>query len=787
MFAHYFKIAFRNLWKYRMQSLIGIFGLAFGIACFVPALYWLRYETAYDSFYPDAEHIYRIYSFDKHSGKVNELISGILERKLHEQFPATENTTVFFIETDHCRSVGMPHIRLRTVFADSAFLNVFPQVVLSGDARQPLENLNNIVLTEAVAVRLFGDAEKAIGQQIISTLFPWDQPYTVTAVVKNPPPNTNIPFDAILCHKQLALQKSFAERSVEQIWSFATLQGYVRFHPHTAIDVLAEQLRNFPSQLDANANMELRLLPVSDVRYRLNTDVPFTMNFIRLFVAAGILLICCALFNFLSAHLDIFQQRIREFRQRMVHGAKSRQLIVQMLFELTCSILLSLLPAFLTIILIRPVFSGLLNIAVEMSALVKLFIVCGTGMMSLILVAGFFLFWRLSLLSSYNVYKKQAPVLRRMAVTFQLAVSVVFIVAASVVMMQMRFVGQKDFGFDRKGIIQLSGLSFYTDNDVLTILKNELASIPQIESITGAYFEPQHNVNTFNSEINMMTTEVEWPGKLQSENPVFQWFITDSRFAETFGLKMQAGEWFDEAGAHKIVLNGEAVRMMGLSEPIDAIIRINGQEYNVVGVVNDFHTLSLRSRIYPAIFSQFRGMLPNLYIRAVTGREQEAIQRINAILPEIDASLVEIQPTPLAELYDRLNHSERAGLQLFAVLSTVCLIISLFGIYAVAAASAQRRRKEIAIRKVYGAEIIDIVHMFFREHTLQVIMANAIALPLAYYAMHRWLQGYAYRTDIPWWLPAGVVAATVAVVLFTVLGQVLKAAGSNPADVVKSE
>ena len=212
MFSHFFKIAFRIIWKYRTQSLTGIFGLAFGFACFIPALYWLRYETSYDNFYPDAEQIYRFHSVDKHSGMVNELVSGILERKLHEALPAVENSTVFFIIQDNCSTERMPHFRLNTLFSDSTFFRVFPQVFVSGDARQPLQVLNNIVLTETMAVRLFGDVEKAIGQQIKTTLFPWDQPYTVTAVVKDPPQNTNVSFDAILYHEQIKEQKSLYSR-----------------------------------------------------------------------------------------------------------------------------------------------------------------------------------------------------------------------------------------------------------------------------------------------------------------------------------------------------------------------------------------------------------------------------------------------------------------------------------------------------------------------------------------------------------------------------------------------
>ena len=157
------------------------------------------------------------------------------------------------------------------------------------------------------------------------------------------------------------------------------------------------------------------------------------------------------------------------------------------------------------------------------------------------------------------------------------------------------------------------------------------------------------------------------------------------------------------------------------------------------------------------------------------------------ILPEVDVTLADARLTPIGDLYDRLNRSEQVGLKMFSVLAVVCLLISLFGIYAVASAATQRRRKEVAVRKVVGARVGDIIRMFFREYTVQVMLAGAVALPLAYIAMSRWLQGYAYRTDIPWWLLAGVITGVVAVVLLTVLGQVLRAANSNPAEVVKSE
>ena len=787
MIIHYFKIAFRNMWKYKMQSLSGIFGLAFGLACFVPAVYWMRYETSYDSFYPDAEHIYRVYAVEKQSGKVNEGVSRIFEKKLQEKFPAVEASTVYLIEQENCSVEGIPHVQLRTLYTDSTFFGIFPQEFVSGDSRQPLQVLNNIILTETVAVRLFGNAEKAIGQQVQTKMKSSLPPYTVTAVVKDPPANTNMQFDVIIYHDMI---KYFSELPEEAQWTMFFMNLYVKLHPETDVDKLAEQMHDFTSRLGVNTNIELRMLPISDVRHQLNTDVPFTLNFIGLFVASGILLLFSALFNFLNLHLDLFRQRIRELRLRSVHGASEGQIVRQMMFELLCSILLALFLACSFVEIIRPAFAGLLNITMELSQLIQIFVVCGIGLMALILFIGFILFWRLSRLSTspqLEIRITGKPVLRRMAVTMQLSVSMVFIVAALVVMMQMHFVNQKDLGFDSRGVIQLSGFLDYSGK-IQGALERELATIPQIESITQADFEPRHK-----SDIYTMITDVEWPGKSSFETPAFNVIYTDSRFVETFKLKMVTGEWWHQGETQEIVLNEEAVREMGLSEPEGSIIRIPSiddasvmVEYKVVGVVNDFHTLSLRNRIQPVIFLPSSQASNILYIRVVPGQDQEVMQKIAAILPGIDATLADARLTPVDELYNHLNWSEQVGLKMFSVLATVCMLISLFGIYAVAAAATSRRRKEIAIRKVVGAEAGNIIRMFLREYTLQVIAAGVVALPLAYLVMSGWLQGYAYRMNIPWWLLGGVVVGVIILILLTVFMQVLKAADSNPSEVIKA-
>lgn len=794
-FRLYLKTTFRNILKYKTQSFTAIFGLAFGLMCLIPALGWMRYETSYDHFYPDAAHIYRVYSIEKQSGKVNERVPGILGRELLQQFPEMEASAGFVTEPLDYKTEGTDYVQLTTLCVDSAFFRVFPQDNVCGDRQQTLQIAGNMVLTERVALRLFGDVEKAIGRQFEHSLSHIFGPATVTAVVKDPPENTNLPFDAIVNFP--AIQDASLIMSNAEQWKYYNNDMYVKLHPQTSIDALAARMRDFTSQIKTNPHIELRILPISDVRHQLNTDLPFTLNFIRLLVAAGLLLMFSALFNFLNLYLALFRQRVYEFRLYMVHGATGGQVIGRMMFELTSAVLLALLLGCFLVFFTFPLFSELLGIRMPPSLLFYFFIGCGVGTLLLIQAVSLILCWGVTRWIMRSLMEKKTvgqPALQRTAVALQLAVSIGFIVTAFVIMRQMHFVNQKDLGFDKNGIIQLYSPDVMKFDAHQVALKQRLEAIPQIMHVSATTFEPAQN-----ADVQLMTSEVEWSGKEPSEKPVFQCSFVDDQFAETFGLRLVAGKWWSESenNSRKIVLNQEAVRVMGLSDPVHTIIRMTPfmisdegvaamKEYEVVGVVNDFHSLSLRSRIHPTIFRPTASG-NSWYARVVPGQEQQVRQQISTLLPEVDVSLTDVRLTLMDELYARLNYSEQTGLKLFAVLAAVCLFISLIGVYAVATGATQRRRKEIAIRKIVGSEAKDIIRMFFSEYARLVMMAGAVALPLAYYAMHHWLQGYAYRTTIPWWLLAGVLIGVIGIVLLTVWAQVLQAANANPSEVVKSE
>ena len=375
---------------------------------------------------------------------------------------------------------------------------------------------------------------------------------------------------------------------------------------------------------------------------------------------------------------------------------------------------------------------------------------------------------------------------QRIAVASQLAVSIVFLIATAVVSLQTRYVSQKDPGFERKGILSLVGLYPFLDDQTRTALRAELDALPQLVSITDTYFTPKQGATPSD-----LRTEVEWPGKTPDESPAFNVIPSDERFNEVFKAKLIDGRWLKRGTAREIVINEEAKRAMGLENPIGMTINLpymgKESDFRIVGVVGDCHLYSLRSHILPTLFYNSPFPTNTFYLRVADGQEQAAIRWLNERLPQIHPTFAAIEPTPLSVLYDRLGASERAGLRLFAVLAAVCLLVSLFGIYAVASSATRQRRKEIAIRKVFGAGTEQIIALFFREFLLLTLLSGVIALPIAYAILLHWLRGYAYRIAIPWWLPIGVLALVAILVLLTVLGQVWKAANSNPAEVVKNE
>ena len=382
----------------------------------------------------------------------------------------------------------------------------------------------------------------------------------------------------------------------------------------------------------------------------------------------------------------------------------------------------------------------------------------------------------------------RSPLSRRMAVALQLMVSIIFIVAATVVMLQLRYLGNKDVGFDREDLLLVEGFVDVRGNVESAIIQ-ELSKNPSVVGLTDTDFKPQHEMNPV-----AIIKNIEWEGKPQGQEIPIYFHATDYRFGDTFGLRYLAGGWWREGEQQRIVINESMARLMGKENPVGEVIRMPNlrdysqtAEYVIAGVVNDFHTLSFRQPIHPTAFIDAGGFVNKLYVRTAPGQAEEVARQIRALLPKIDPTLADAKVTPIGTLYDALNQSETIGLRIFSFLALACLLIAMFGIYAAASAATKRRRREIAIRKVVGAGTKSILLLFIREYARLVAIASLVAFPIAYLIMADWLSGYAYRIEIALWWFAIILVGIAALVLITIWRQVIKAANENPAEVVKCE
>jgi ABC-type antimicrobial peptide transport system permease subunit len=387
----------------------------------------------------------------------------------------------------------------------------------------------------------------------------------------------------------------------------------------------------------------------------------------------------------------------------------------------------------------------------------------------------------------------------RVSLGLQLFISIIFIMSAFVLYRQVSFMKNTDWGFNKDHLLQIE----MKLNERGPFMEN-VKKLSMVKSVIGTSF-----FNVIESTDQMGPTGVvgvEWEGKDNSYNPIFQNFVVESNFVPDMGLQLLEGRNFrneDVTGgrqAGKIIINETARKIMEFKDPIGKKITVPAnwfneqgrgkEEFEIIGIVKDFHTIALQSEIPPLLIKGMNiasGGYFN-YVRVMPGTESDAIKSINELVinHKPDDEGEEIVKTMDSVLRD-LSKTEQDVMKLFFTVAILCILIAVFGIYSVSQRETQRRRKEIAIRKTAGAKTREVMAMFIREYLIITLVACVVALPLAGFFMHRWLQGFAYRISISWGMFAAVILLVVLIVLLTIFSQVNKASGQNPAEVVKSE
>lgn len=808
MITHYLKVAFRNLLKYKTQTVISVLGLAIGLAFFIYGLHWLNYETSYDSFYPEAERSYLIYT-QTENNKVGYSPTALADF-IREYLPEAEVVTHSYKNLSFNYRFDETIIRTpHFLSVDTCFIQIFPQTLVCG--KNP-EHPDEIIVSESFAKQHFRLPEKALGitltQEASRGVLTDARQLRVVGVMTDAPQNANMAPEGYYIEWQA---KGIGINN-PNYWNHDIAYTHLMLKKGVKIENFTNHLKKAISQLDVAKDKSFKVIPLHLQHFEFASEESFSYSAISMFTIATGLLLCCVLFNFMNLFLNRYYQRIREVKLRKSMGASTLKLLLQVMVEIMSYVFIGLLLCGCLIELSLPLFEDIFGIGIPKSNIMHLYLYVSIATLIVMQVLLLLPSWqfirsvgRQALTGRPQSHSRNQT--RRIGLGIQLVICLFFLASATALYQQLRLMTITDLGINIQHIVELRVNSFeQKGKDML----KEINQLPMVENhiTTSQYMISKDGLYTDNG--------YQWRGKTDEDKTVaFAPIELTKHTDQMFNLRLKEGRTFmeeDWTGAgnpkdflsgrpvlNKVLVSESAARAMRLEQPLGEIIRVPleilGREplwtnYEIIGVVRDFHPQGMKAEPSPTIFFQnFRFAHPIHYWQVTPGTEADFLKAVNRLAEKHGWTYEGINAPPilLMDKMKKLNKSETATFRLFAVLTFLCILISLFGIFSISDSTITQRRKEIAIRKVMGATAGEVIRMFFREYSWLVGVSAIIAFPFFYYTISRWLEQYAYHISISIGMYIALSGITILLVLLTVFRQVTLAANENPADVVKSE
>jgi putative ABC transport system permease protein len=806
LIRNWLKIAFRNLLRHKGYSLINLFGLAVGMTCAILILLYIRDELNYDRYPVKAGSIYRLRleARTANRGQVRTVRTPPpWAPAMARDYPEVLNYVRFKTPLVSWL-VGYEERDKRFhekgfYFADPSVFEVFSLKLLRGDPATALREPNSLVLTEKAAARYF-EGEDPLGK-VLRVDNTYD--FRVTGVMRDVPRASHIAFDILASFESLNVlpiyggtQYGTFERNGlnPDVYTYLLLKD--GFPPAELEKKMPAFLQTYLGRQLAQANVSLEtfLQPLTSIHLRSNYDAELGANasvgdlYILSAVALFILAIACI--NFMNLATARSAGRAKEVGVRKVAGAERRQLVGQFLGESVLLAGLSLVLAVALAKLLLPVFGNLSGKTLDLDLADPLFLAVAAALAVAVGAAsGSYPAFFLSAFRPASVLKGSLRsgganiLLRKGLVVFQFGISLVFIIGTAVVYQQIRFARTKPLGFDKKNVVVLP-FGDPRARPLFQSFKDKVLQDPRIKAATGAASLPGGLINTA-----LVIPEGAAPG----ERVAVDFNLVGYDFLDTLGIELAAGRDFSREHPSDLrqaaILNESAAALFGWKDhPLDKRINLGNANVRVIGVVKDFHVRSLHHRVGPLLLLLSPTPDGLLYAAIRTGAEEP-----RQTLAFIESQWREVYPhdpfvyTFLEDDYDGLYRAENARGRIFIAFSALTVVIACLGLFGLASFSAEQRKKEIGIRKVLGASAGGLTRMLTLEFVRLVLLASVIASPVAFYAMHRWLRGFAYRVSIGWWIfPAAAVLA-VLIALLTVGFQAVRAALANPVEAIHAE
>jgi putative ABC transport system permease protein len=811
MIKHYFKVSIRNLAKQKVLTFINIFGLSVGLACFTLFLLYAVNEFSFDCFHKNANNIYRVYRWTEamqgEDAKGSSYMPIPLGPALKQDFPGVKNFVRMkdAFSEDFVKAANNVS-RIKVSFADPEFFSVFSFKVLYGNAVDPLREINSVVLTKDKAIRLFGEAN-VVGKTIEIKEAKNFDPFIITAVTENIPANSTIQYD-ILGNFNYFTSTPGGISGVNN-WHRSGFQTYVELRKGSKLQNESEQLRKFRSKYYPDEESQFKkaglwtangspvtygLQPLRDMHTNIKigggeVDAVNPKNiWILLAIATGILLI--AIINFTTLAIGRSASRAKEIGVRKVIGSEKRQLIFQFLAE---ALLLSILSAVIGLLLgklLLPYFNNLSGRALQFSLsqypemlwmLLALVFLVG-------LFAGIYPALVLSGFRPIEVLKSRVRVggsnfFTRSLVTVQFILSIGLIISTIIILQQLKFMQNKNPGFDKENVVMVDAEGVETKK-AYPLFRQALLNQTPIAAVASAELGLGDGMGWSRSDFDYRGTH----------KAVYEYYV-DPYYINLMGIKLIAGRNFDPTVSSdtmtSVIINESMMNDFGWTPQSAIGQKLTGYADDltpeVIGVVKNFNFLSLSEKIEPQMFQQFHDYAPYKYfVKIKPGNPSVALGAIKKAWASVAPELP-LKYDFLDESLNRFYKSEAKWSNVIGWAGGISIFLACLGLFGLTALAAVNKTKEIGIRKVLGASSLRIVGLLSKGFLRLLLLALLIASPLAWYFMNKWLQSFAYRISIGWWvfIIAGSLALLIAFI--TISFQAIKAAIANPVKSLRTE
>ena len=768
------KLTLRSLHRHGVYSVVNIAGLAMSLATCVFIVLWVQDERSYDRFHREAENIYMAVAHFKTDGFESSVhvSSGVFAPTAKNDFGTVE---------DYCRLAhwGAGYLQYNDIksaeincyYADPNFFDFFNFPIVKGNRANPLRNPTDVVINERLAGALFG-INDPIGQTV--TLDD-GRGVHITAVMKNMPRNTYL--QEVDMVSLFAIDTASYYNRILNTWEGCEFLSFIRVIPGTDVANIARKVTEKQTKMQGIRSFTLQPL-VNLHLYTLDGE-PSEMKTVRMFQWIALIILTIACINYVNLVTARASKRQKEIGLKKAVGAKTWGLFLQLISEAVILFIIAILTALVLNVLLTPLYEPLSGKEIEFRLFdVNIWMVYIAMLVAVVVLAGLYPAY---LLSSFRVTtvlqtvqtKRGSNLFRKALVITQFVASTALIIGTIVISAQMKYMREKDMGYDREQalICNLKNMREHLD-----VVRAELEQQTSILGVTAA----SENI----MRVSSLHGFDDWEGKINEGRTIHTEIRVDTSFIRVMRLSLVDGANFTSTSQREYILNEAAVKMMGLTDPVGKWVERS--DWKIAGVVKDFHFQSLHQPIEPLVMFYEPSTFWQLFVRIHPGNVPQAIAAIEHVWKQYNPDYA-FNYSFLDDTFNRMYRSDIRTNRLFGIFSIIAIIISCLGLLGLTVFTAEQKTKEIGIRKVLGASLFDIVKLLTKEFLILVGIAILIAIPLAYYWLNDMLNDFAYRISLSWWMFVAATLTTILLTLLTVSVVAIRAAMENPVKAIKME